>query len=406
MNKVSVIIPNYNNAHYLGNAIQSVLRQSFTDYEIIVVDDGSTDNSKDVVSTFGNKVRYIWQENKGLGGARNTGINASNTEFIGLLDADDEWKPIYLEKMISLVESHPDAAVYYSAASGMDATGKELPKVFGRMIPPNNTYQNLLRANFIIPSTVLLRRSAVTKAGLFDERNRGLHGCEDWDLWLRLCPSHQFAGTPEPLVRYRLHANTFSANPAHMQDAVKTVIEKNFGIDDSKYADWPEQKRRAFGGVYRYKALTSIQKQGNWEIATESLCKAFEIDPTLATDLDLFYELAFGTQNPGYKDSIHDFNLQQNAKLIIRMLVKVFDKNSKLKSSRRKSLGIASYAIGLVAYNTSQRKLSKQFLTKALIFSPKLLLERRVIATLIKSYLNPLWVDRLKRLTNKGTYAS
>ena len=122
MNKVSVIIPNYNNAHYLGKAIQSVLRQSFKDYEIIVVDDGSTDNSKDVVSTFGDKVRYIWQENKGLGGARNTGINASNTEFIGLLDADDEWKPFYLEKMMSLVQRHPDAAVYYSAARGMDAT--------------------------------------------------------------------------------------------------------------------------------------------------------------------------------------------------------------------------------------------------------------------------------------------
>ncbi len=170
MKTVSVVIPNYNNAHYLGRAIQSILHQTFTDYEIIVVDDGSTDNSKDVVGAFGDKVRYIWQENKGLGGARNTGILASNAEFIGLLDADDEWKPTYLERMISLVQRLSDAAVYFCAAQGMDAAGKDLPQIFGRFIPSDSIYQTLLRANFIIPSTVTLRRVAILEAGLFEEK--------------------------------------------------------------------------------------------------------------------------------------------------------------------------------------------------------------------------------------------
>ena len=405
MKKVSVVIPNYNNAHYLGSAIQSVLRQSFTDYEIIVVDDGSTDNSKNVVGAFGDKVRYICQENKGLGGARNTGILASNAEFIGLLDADDEWKPTYLEKMMALTRYHSDAVAYYCAVQGMDSNGKDLPQIFGRMPSSNDIYQNLLRANFIIPSTVLFRRSTILEAGLFEEKNRDLHGCEDWDLWLRLCPAHHFAGTAEPLVRYRLHTNTFSANPAHMQHAARTVIEKKFGPNDGEYPNWSEDKKRAFGGVYRYQALTSIQKQGNWEAATVSLHKAIEIDPTLSIDLNLFYELAFGAQPPGYRETTHNLHLEQNAEKIIGTLVNIFDGDIKIISLRRTTFGTASYAIGLVAYNTGQRELSKRFLFRALVFSPKLLLERRITTTLLKSYLSPLLVDKLKRVIKGGTYA-
>jgi len=384
---VSVIIPNYNNAHYLGSAIQSILDQTFTDYEIIVIDDGSKDNSREVVEGFGDKVRYIWQENKGLGGARNTGILASTSEFIGLLDADDEWKPNYLEKMMFLVAQHSNAAVYYSGAQGMDASGNNLPQFFGRKIGTNDVYQNLLRANFIIPSTVILRRSVILEAGLFEEKNRDLHGCEDTDLWLRLAPSHPFAGTAESLVRYRLHAQTFSANPAHMQDAAKTVIEKNFGLDDGKYTDWSAEKRRAFGGVYRYHALSYIHKQGNWEAAAESLSRAFEIDPTLVADLDLFYELAFGMQPPGYRDTTHRLELEQNAGRIMRMLSNIFDKGTGFEFLSKKAFGTANYAMGLVAYNSNRKDLSGRFLFRALGFSPGFLLDNKLVFTLMKSYL-------------------
>lgn len=396
-NLISVIIPNYNNAHYLENAIQSILNQTFSDYEIIVVDDGSTDNSREVVATFGNKVRYIWQENKGLGGARNTGILASTAEFIGLLDADDEWQPEYLEKMMLLVQNYPDAAVYYSAAQGMDSSGNDLPQIFGRKITSDEIYQDFLRANFIIPSTVIFRRAVILGIGLFEEKNRDLHGCEDWDLWLRLAPSHQFAGTAEPLVRYRLHAQTFSANPLHMQKAARTVIEKKFGKDDGNYADWSSEKKRAFGGMYRYRALSYVQKQGNWDAATESLQKAFEIDPGLASDLDLFYELVFGTQPSGYRDTAHGLNAEQNARLIIKMLANVFSEKPSIKSLQGKIFGTANYAIGLAAYNLNQRDLSRRSLFRALVFSPKLLMERKAVFTLIKSLVPSSWRDRFKR---------
>ncbi len=400
MKTVSVVIPNYNNAQYLGSAIQSILQQTFTDYEIIVVDDGSTDNSKDVVSAFGDKVRYFWQENKGLGGARNTGILASNAEFIGLLDADDEWKPTYLERMVSLVQRRSDAAVYFCAAQGMDAAGKDLPQIFGRFIPSDSIYQTLLRANFIIPSTVILRRRAVLEAGLFEEKNRNLHGCEDWDLWLRLCPSHQFVGTRERLVRYRLHANTFSANPSHMQGAVKTVIEKNFGLDDGTYENWSGEKRRAFGGMHRYRALTSVQKQGNWEIATEAMRKAINIDPTLAVDLDLFYELGLGQRSLGHRTILQMHEIQKNGFQLAKLINDAFN-TPDLVSIRQRSLGTAFYALGLVSYNFGTRSLSRKYFAKALYYRPDLIFNARLLGNFLRAFISKEGVRKIKKLVGR-----
>jgi len=397
---VNIIIPAYNVQKYVGSAIKSVLAQTFKDFEIIVVDDGSSDDTKEVIHAFGDQVRYIWQENMGLGGARNAGILASNSEFIGLLDADDEWRPNFLERMMALVQSRPDAFVYYSGAQGMDSEGNDLPQIFGRMISSNDLSRNILRANFIIPSTVIFRRDIVVDVGLFDEKNHKLHGCEDWDLWLRLASSHSFAGTSESLVRYRLHSQTFSANPLHMQEAVKAVVEKNFGVDDGRYEIWSDEKRRAFGGVYRYYALTSIQKLGAWDAATESMRKAFAIDPSLAIDLDLFYELTFGSQPPGHRGTIHGFDLEQNIQLVTNMLEKIFEKQASIAALRRKTFGTANYAMGLVAYNLNRQDLSRNLLRQAIVYMPVLLLVKKAFLVMVKSYLNPNFVRKMKRFIN------
>lgn len=399
MKAVSVIIPNYNNAHYLANAIQSIFRQTFTDYQIIVVDDGSTDNSKDVVTSFGDKVRYIWQENKGLGGARNTGILASDTEFIGLLDADDQWRPTYLETMMTLAQRRPDAAVYFSGAQGMDSDGNDLPQIFGRMISSNELYHALLRANFIIPSTVVFRRKVIVDAGLFEEKNRQLHGCEDWDLWLRLAPSHPFARTAEPLVRYRLHTQTFSANPGHMQDAVKVVIEKNFGANDGKYAAWSVEKKRAYGGLYRYQVITSIQRQENWAKSRMYLAKALMVDPSLATDLDMFYDLALGSQPSGYRGTHHQIDLDRTILEIKKLLDGVFsDPLLKGQSAlSTQTFSTAYHALGLVAYNLDKRPLSRILFLQALKYSPRLIVNLKLTGLVFKSFLSKSFLMELKK---------
>ena len=186
MPAVSVIIPNYNHTRFIRAAIDSALAQTCQPREVIVVDDGSTDDSRAVVAEYGDRVRYIWQENQGLAGARNTGIRAAQGDLIGLLDADDIWYAHYLERMVALAERHPAAAVFYGAARGIDTEGNPLPQLFGGpVLPAGEIYQTLLRANFIIPSTVTFRRSVIVTAGLFDQE---LRSCEDWDLWLRLLP--------------------------------------------------------------------------------------------------------------------------------------------------------------------------------------------------------------------------
>ena len=129
--RISVIIPVYNQARYLENAIKSVLIQVFTDYELIVVDDGSTDNCREVVAQFGNRVGYIWQENQGLAAARNTGIEAACGDMIALLDSDDLWLPGFLEKMMQTVSLQPEAVVYCCRARCIDSDGRELPQLLG-----------------------------------------------------------------------------------------------------------------------------------------------------------------------------------------------------------------------------------------------------------------------------------
>jgi glycosyltransferase involved in cell wall biosynthesis len=395
---VSVIIPNYNQAQYVRDAIQSVLDQTLRSFEIVVVDDGSTDNSREVVAAFGSQVRYIWQENQGLAGARNTGIRAARGEFIGLLDADDQWLPTFLEIMFALTDQHPEAAVYYCCARGMDVDGHDLPQIFGGPDrPPDTMYQTLLRANFLIPSTIVMRRSIVMDAGLFDQR---LRSCEDWDLWLRMLPEHLFVGMSACLVRYRLHGSSLSTNLSGMQQAAQAVIEKHFGVDDGCRASWSHDKRRAYGGLYRYHLLTSVQRRDDWQAATSYLRRALQADPTLATDLALFYDLALGTQPPGYRGTAHHLNLENNATNIGNMLSQIFGspKVAEMASLRHQTYGTAYYALGLVAYNTGYLALSRQFLLTAMRFRSELWRDTLVLGNLVKSFVGRSGLDRLRML--------
>jgi glycosyltransferase involved in cell wall biosynthesis len=348
------------------------------------------------VAQFGNQVRYIRQENQGLAGARNTAIRAANADLMALLDADDKWHPAFLGKMVSLAAQYPSATVLYCSAQAMDEDGRELPQVFGGPpISPETMHQTLLRANFLIPSTTLLRRSVIVEVGLFDQN---LRGCEDWDLWLRILPKHTFVGTPDRLVRYRLHGKSLSASRDGMQQAVRAVVKKHFGPDDGQRQAWSGEKRRIYGGMYGYHLLTSVQGQSNWQVAARYLRRAIEADPTLVTDLDLFYELALGAQPAGYRGSSYKLDLPRNATRIRSMLKEVFTSSRPRETSlRRKTYGTAGAALGLVAYNTGQQSLSRSFLMSALCYRPELVRDRLIVGDLIKSCVGRTLVRCLKK---------
>lgn len=395
--QVSVIIPAYNQAQFLASAIRSVLAQTYQNLEIIIVDDGSTDDTAEISQQFGNVVRYFCQENQGLAGARNTGIREARGKYVALLDSDDQWLPAFLQSMMSLTTQHPEATVYYCGVCYTNLDGHDLPQAAtGRVVPAEAMYQAMLRGNFLVPSTIVMRRSTILAAGMFDPAFRRL---QDWEFWLRLLRNGCiFAGTHACLVRYRLHDRSLTTDPATGQRAAMAIGQKLFGPDDEQWSVWNDEKQRAYGGIYRYCALMSLLHQSDWQACERYLQRALQIDPTIAADIDLFYELALGTQPPGYRGTTKGLDLESNASNIQRMLADIFRSTQvpDLISLRQQTYGTAYYALGLVAYNIGCSSLSRRFLFEALHFRPDLWLTATKI--LLRLFIGPRVINRLREL--------
>lgn len=237
MNKkpiVSVIIPTYNRAHLIGRAIQSVLNQTYQDFEIIIVDDGSTDNIKEAVKEFQKKderIRYIGQEkNKGGSAARNNGIKASRGEHIGFLDDDDEWLPRKIEKQEIKFQNAPDnVGLIYS---GFSCISESSGKIVAEITPTlrGNVYSNLLEGCILGSPTPLIRKICFRKAGFFDET---LPSCQDWDMWIRLSKYYAFDFVPDILAKHHIHGNQISVNLNAKIVAREKLLEK-YWVDLSR----------------------------------------------------------------------------------------------------------------------------------------------------------------------------
>ncbi len=183
MFKVAVIIPTYNRAALIERALASVIAQSYAAAEIIVVDDGSTDNTQQIIEANYAQIRYLQQTNKGVSAARNAGINATSCEWICLLDSDDSWQPDKLEKQRKALTENPDYLfchtneIWYRNGKILNQ-GKKHEKHGG------NIFKYCLPLCAISPSSAMIKKELFDKVGLFDEN---LPACEDYDMWLRIC---------------------------------------------------------------------------------------------------------------------------------------------------------------------------------------------------------------------------
>jgi len=199
----SVVIPTYNRAKYLRRAIQSVLNQTCTDYEIIVVDDGSTDRTRSVAASFGPQIRYIYQKNRGPSEARNTGIRAARGTYIAFLDSDDRFLPNKLQKNKEFLESHPDCKFLYSWYYNVRGRRKRIDRSGGRIRDLDQFRYHLYKRSFTVrTSTVVIHRSCFEEVGGF---NRKYRYSQDWDMWLRLASKYMGYCQPAALVLYRRH---------------------------------------------------------------------------------------------------------------------------------------------------------------------------------------------------------
>ena len=224
MPAVSVIIPAYNCAAFLPEAIESVLAKTHTDLEIFVIDDGSTDDTPAVVKPYLDRIQYVRQLNKGLPGARNTGIRASTGEFIALLDADDSWVPDKLALQMPRF-GDPQVGIVYSDFSVKYADGRFLPSYLADRPLAGEGYvvDDYLRSRFLFPSSMVLRRSAVEACGHFDE---AMFAAEDIELFARICLRWKVARVAEPLMIRTEGTHNITANGSKMNDYTILALEK------------------------------------------------------------------------------------------------------------------------------------------------------------------------------------
>lgn len=212
---VSVVIPVYNQAHYLPFAVESVLAQSFDDYEVIVIDDGSSDGTPRVIASYGDRIRSIRKKNGGTASALNAGILTSRGHWVAWLSADDSWEVDKLMKEINAAEVDPSIGLVYSDLLRIGADGQVLRRE--HYPSPTSKKGRLLRLIwdcFINGSTVLVRRDVFDTVGLFDENNPYT---QDYEMWFRIVSEYGVRHVSEPLTRYRVHSSQTSADTASME---------------------------------------------------------------------------------------------------------------------------------------------------------------------------------------------
>jgi glycosyltransferase involved in cell wall biosynthesis len=234
--RVSVVLAVHDQARWLPETIASVRAQSFTDWELLVVDDGSTDDTPAIVAraTADPRIRHLRGPHRERCVARNRGIAAATADLIAFLDGDDLWLPEKLARQVAALDAAPDVGLCYTIARYVDAEGRPLPICRPAAALTGDLFPALVRANPMVLASVVVRRSVLEQVGGFDEGMPTI-GCEDWDLWLRISRDHPVVGVPEELTRYRVHGT----NTGWAQ-----VLAGGTYVIDKTYAD-PGTERRA-----------------------------------------------------------------------------------------------------------------------------------------------------------------
>jgi glycosyltransferase involved in cell wall biosynthesis len=268
---ISVIIPTYNRADRVQEAISSVLAQTFRDFELLVVDDGSSDHTSVLLEGYGDRIRVIRQANQGVSAARNRGIQASTGQWIAFLDSDDSWFPGKLQAQISYAQQHPEFMIGQTEEiwirNGVRVNPKQRHRKMAGMI-----FEHCLPLCLISPSAVMLRKTVLDEVGLFDET---LPACEDYDLWLRITCRYPVHLIADPLIiKHGGHADQLSRMPeldkyriqailkilrqgslsAHQRDAARAMLSQKCRI----YAEGC-RKRGRLDEVDYYLSISGIE---------------------------------------------------------------------------------------------------------------------------------------------------
>lgn len=278
MPTISVIIPVYNGQKTIKETIQSVLNQTFADWELIIVNDGSQDATLEIINSINDyRIKVFSYSNAGVSSSRNRGLDQARGEFISFLDADDLWTPDKLKEQLKALQENPQSALAYSWTSWIDQSG-QLLRQGGHITVNGRVYDKLLVRDFIESgSNPLIRKQALDKVGGFDCSIT--HG-EDWEMWLRLAACYEFVAVSFPQVLYRVYPESASFDVLKMETGSLQIIERAF-------AQKPEiayLKRSILASRYKYltfKALEGNLAQKNGLMAARFLWETLKNDLSL-----------------------------------------------------------------------------------------------------------------------------
>ncbi|QLE56153.1 glycosyltransferase family 2 protein [Nostoc sp. TCL26-01] len=273
MPKVSVVIPAYNAMAYLPTTLDTLFQQTFTDFEVLIINDGSTDNIIEWISQLADlRIRLITQENQGLTGAHNTGVIHAQGEYIAFLDADDLWEPTKLEKQVACLDKNPEVGLVDTWVMLIDENGTSTGTVL-KTNGEGNIWKQIIQCTTVVcGSSPLVRSVCFQQVGLFDP---AMGGSSDWDMWIRIAARYAFALVKEPLTLYRQHRSSMSKNCERVFRENQAVIEKTF---KSVPAELQYLKQHTYALVYLYLAWRALDNR-NYEQAIYYRQQAHTCDP-------------------------------------------------------------------------------------------------------------------------------
>jgi glycosyltransferase involved in cell wall biosynthesis len=375
--KVSVIIPSFNYGKYLPECIDSVLAQTYRNFEIIVVDDGSSDKSCEILENyrqhFPDKIHFYWHPdhvNKGISSTINLGIEKSVGEYILGIGADDVLHPEILQRQTKFLDDNPDYGMVYCRAQIINGAGEKQsvimsdPPISGEFLP------QLMMGDKIIASTVILRRECLLKIGVFDEELL----FSDWDLWIRIAAKYPVGFIPDALVYYRVHGKNVSVRP----DLPELNLKNNLAVINSIAKKLPEVNatiiKQAQASIYLRAGLEFL-KIGNLDSCFQCIDEVVKLNSLMLTkgpfSVYEFIKVYF----------LGDlYNIASNNELRIRQISDLFTKFRLPKTLLRHTISNLYLNWGFAYYKMQNIKLSGLYISKAIFNNPSNLLNRGVLS--------------------------
>jgi hypothetical protein len=375
---VSVIIPAFNQGQYLGKAIQSVLDQTYPDFEILVIDDGSTDDTPVVTRQFADpRIQYIYQDNRGLSGARNTGIRHAQGDYLSYLDSDDLFLPEKLELLVDFLENHPEYGLAAGQAVPIDENDQPIGKIFDTPLPQDTV--RLLLGNPLHVGSVLVNRTWQDKAGLFDET---LRSYEDWDMWLRLALlGCKMGWIARPVSLYRFHTAQMTRIGTQMTRATFAVLDKLYTRPDLP-ANWLAQQDSAYSSAH-LRAMAQSYHAQDYANAQFHMREAVRLNPQLIEGsgenlANRLAALANSPKNPNPLDFLE------------RIYLHLPDELEVLRQRTNQDLGKAAVEQTYAAYTRRDYATARHTARRAVQYLPVLRKNPQILFVYLKAYIRPV----------------